>query len=136
MGVKHILILGHTPCRSLDALLNYSSHTHDVKMPPFLKISKDLKNSLQTFVNCHKVEESNCSKQALLFSFYNLQAYPCIKEKNESGLLSLNAWHLDHDLQKVEQFDNRTKIFIEKTYEVRDDRLEFADLQHCPYCNP
>lgn len=113
MGVKHILIFGHTPCRSLNALLNHSTHTRDAKMPTFLKVGNNLKNALQAFVNCHKVEESDCSKQALLFSFNNLQTYPWVKEKNEAGLLSLHACHLNHDLQKIEQFDNQTKKFID-----------------------
>ena len=104
LKVKHIIILGHTQCGGITALVeshdsllnsldkkgNFISKWMDIVEPACELTHQESKvdSSLD-----QKVEL--CSLHALLLSLKNLRSFPFVAEQIKAGQLSLHAWYFD-----------------------------------------
>ncbi len=86
LNVKHLILLGHSQCGGIQALINNGKHQDDF-ITSWVSI---IKNSE---LNSNNVDE--CAKAALDQSYKNCLTFPWIKEKVEKKELLVHLWFFD-----------------------------------------
>ncbi len=89
LQVKHLILLGHSQCGGIKALLNST----EIKKP-----SDDFITNWVTIIKhaedgVHDLE--TCAKHALNESYKNCLTFPWIKDKNATQELSIHLWYFD-----------------------------------------
>src|SRR3990167_5642349 len=84
LNVKHLIILGHSQCGGINALLNQDTLHQD-----------DFISKWVSLIKCNHGSEMNVesyAQHALKLSYQNCLSFPWIKEKVESQELALHLW--------------------------------------------
>jgi carbonic anhydrase len=96
LGVKNIIILGHSNCGGIRAFvnsyINNYSNLHFVN--GWIDILKDLKKQIPTTLN-EKNLQKFCEKEAIKVSIQNLQSFPFVKEKIDNKEVNIHGWYFD-----------------------------------------
>lgn len=87
LNVKHLIILGHSQCGGMQALLNDDFSSENDFITKWVSIVKKSDNSFQN------VEAA--VKSSLQQSYENCLTFPWIKEKVENKTLKLHLWFFD-----------------------------------------
>lgn len=96
LAVEHIIVLGHSGCGGIRALLGDAPLTEEAEysfIMPWMEIVRPARNRV-----AHLPEEQKqraCEEEALKISLANLHGFPWIKSRLEKGLINLHAWHFD-----------------------------------------
>ncbi len=113
LEVEHIIVLGHTHCGGIRALLAGEakpSSTHG-----FIASWMDIARSAKTKAIAEKTSglerEKRCGEYSLMASIDNLHTFPWIKERVEAGNLNLHAWHFDLETGMIENYNPETRQF-------------------------
>jgi carbonic anhydrase len=125
LGIKDIIILGHSQCGGMIALLeNYKKNTL-VKTKSFLakwvEIAKSAcDKTVSDHPNLSTVQQTDiCAQHSLLYSLKNLNTFPWIKEGVSQSTLSLHAWYFDLSTGKINFFNA-----LQQEFEALDHLLE------------
>lgn len=102
LKVKHLVILGHSQCGGINALLNANELHQDDFISEWVSILKE-KN--------HPSDVDGCSKQALLRSYENALSFPWIKQRVEEGKLCIHLWFINIEKGEVQQYSFDQKTF-------------------------
>jgi carbonic anhydrase len=120
LGVRHIVICGHTLCGAIKGLLNPSSLD---KMPA-------VKAWLEHAEGTKRVMEENYShltgaalltaaiEENVLTQLENLRTHPAVRSRMARGDLSLYGWVYKMETGEVFQFDAETNQFSSMTIKV------------------
>lgn len=101
LKVENILIMGHTDCGGINALMNPKPHRHDF-MDDWLDIAAEAKKrALDETTNSSHVCEA-CAKEAIRISLENLSCFPFVKERLEKGELELQGWYFRLDSGQID----------------------------------
>lgn len=87
LNVKHLIVLGHSQCGGIQALLNSN-----------ILEQNDFVTNWVNMVKCEDhqhLEVDDYVKHALNKSYQNCMTFPWIKEKVEAGDLSIHLWFFD-----------------------------------------
>lgn len=87
LKVKHLILLGHSQCGGMQALMDKQS----VGQNDFISNWVNVIDSNQT----HNHSVDDCAKQALQQSYQNCLTFPWIKERLEKQQLALHLWFFD-----------------------------------------
>ncbi len=87
LNVKNLILIGHSNCGGIRALLNENFEENDF-ISNWIEVSKDA--VLQCKSNSCSLED--CIKLSLNKSYENCMTFPWIKEKVEEGTLFLHRW--------------------------------------------
>lgn len=87
LQVKHLILLGHSQCGGIQALLNTSESNHNDFISNWVSLIKT-KN-----MNTQNIDEY--SKFAIKKSYHNCLTFPWIKEKVTEGNLKIHLWYFD-----------------------------------------
>ncbi len=115
LKVKHIVVLGHSNCGGIKALVNSDIKTNK----PFsfitgwMKLAEEIKEKIST-----KCEDkcSFCEQEGIKLSLRNLETFPWIKQKVEAKELKLHGWYFclqDASLAILNKNGNFDKIEVE-----------------------
>lgn len=108
LNVKHLIILGHSSCGGIQALLNKKQlHQDDFisRWVSLIESAGDQNKNPDLF-----------AQEALIFSYKNCLTFPWIKERIETHQLKIHLWF----------FDIKTGII--KSYSFRHDAFEPLSL--------
>lgn len=116
LGIKHIIILGHSSCGGIQALVanpnqirekNFISRWMEIAQPA-------LKRTIENYPD-RPVEEqvSNCARFALVNSLNNLFTFPWIKERVVAKEIFLHSWYFNIETGIIEEFNSETQRFSE-----------------------
>jgi carbonic anhydrase len=86
LGVKHLIILGHSQCGGIQALLKNSVTDND-----FI-------HSWVSLIKLDSMDYKDCddyAREALQLSYENCFSFPWIKNKVETGQLKIHLWYFD-----------------------------------------
>jgi carbonic anhydrase len=93
-NIKHIIVLGHTECGGIEALVkgNKKPEINDWmnKAHSAFERAKRIAGTSDTNALCRETE-----KQAIIVSMKNLMSYPGIKKAFDEGKVSINGWLFD-----------------------------------------
>ncbi|MGP2657339.1 carbonic anhydrase [Malaciobacter sp. WC5094] len=116
LGVKHIIVCGHTHCGACRSLYEYDQIPDTdslVHVKTWLKLGMAAKEKtladkrFNTEEEMYRVTERNSVKQQLK----NLLTYPDVKRKLESDELQIHGWHYDVQNGQIDYLDNEEKKF-------------------------
>jgi carbonic anhydrase len=98
LGVEHIIVLGHSQCGGIGALMRgtcgckgggFISRWMDIATPAREKVLAEL--SLKT----PELQQRAAEQASILLSLENLHSFPWIHERVAQGSLNLHGWYFD-----------------------------------------
>lgn len=105
LGVKDIIVLGHSHCGGINALM--ARKEGDQKrgfITDWMDIAKPAKEKvLSLYPNLSSMEkDQHCEKESLLISLDNLKTFPWIQTQLEKDELNLHAWYFNMNTGNIE----------------------------------
>lgn len=116
LGVKHIIVCGHTHCGACKSLYEYDEipdTTSLVHVKTWLKLGMAAKEKtladkkFTTEEEMYRITERNSIKHQLK----NLLTYPDVKQKVENGTLEIHGWHYDVGNGEIDYLDKKENQF-------------------------
>jgi len=100
LGVQHIIILGHSGCGGISALMAGNTRKREGEysfIEPWMEIvAKAKTRTLELLPHASAQEQATCcEKEALTVSLANLETFPWVKESIVAGRLQIHAWYFD-----------------------------------------
>jgi len=114
LGVEHIIVLGHAHCGGITTLVkaggtNVPGSFIDDWMCLVESVRASVIKELPDATTEVQIQE--CEKRAILVSLDNLMTFSWVKEKVDSGLLTLHGWYFDIAQGQLLRFNTESKIF-------------------------
>jgi len=114
LSVEHIIVLGHAHCGGITTLVETGGvHNPDSYIADWMHLVETARASVVADFPNATIEEQiqACEQRAILVSLNNLMTFPWVKERVESGTLTLHGWYFDIKLGRLLQFDTKTCKF-------------------------
>jgi carbonic anhydrase len=115
LQVEHIIIIGHSSCGGINALLNGtnpSPQSYDF-IKPWVHIAHQAKEHvLAKYPEKNRQElQTLTEKEALILSLNNLSTFPWIKDALDKNALLTHAWYFDIPSGVLSQYNQKTQSF-------------------------
>ncbi|XP_022762401.1 beta carbonic anhydrase 5, chloroplastic-like isoform X2 [Durio zibethinus] len=97
LGVENILIIGHSCCGGIRALMNMQDEVDSSFIRSWVIVGKNAKLSTKAAASNFSFDQqcTHCEKESINCSLLNLLTYPWIEEKVKKGVLSLHGGYYD-----------------------------------------
>ena len=114
LQVKHIIVMGHSQCGGIRALMEnsygsgeggYISTWMSIVAPAREKVRKELPNKPI------EMQARACEQAAILLSLENLLSFPWIEKRVNNGDLQLHGWYFDLSKGELMGYDAGAKNF-------------------------
>jgi carbonic anhydrase len=105
LKVKHLILLGHSQCGGIQALLNSSD--------PRNQVQNDFINNWVSIIKnpgCG-ADTDNCAKLALTQSYQNCLTFPWIKQRLQDESLHVHRWFFEIKQGQIFTYDNESKEY-------------------------
>lgn len=103
LKIEHLIIMGHSQCGGILALMNQLNEQTD-----FIHQWVDLiKNQ-----SCYLHDPDLCAMQSLGISYQHCLTFPWIKQRVDDGFLQIHQWFFDIQQGKILKFDEINKTFV------------------------
>ncbi len=103
LNIKHLIILGHSQCGGIDALLHQEGLQQDdfiSNWVSLIKVPSDAPNDID-----------HCARFALTGSYQHCLTFPWIKERVEQGSLAIHLWFFDIEAGRISTYSQEEKVF-------------------------
>ncbi len=113
LNVKHIIVLGHSQCGGIQALL------HGIKTPqgdfiiPWMAIAEEACRKISA-LHAHAspmARQRACEQAAIQTSLHNLTTFPWVRERVAQDALRLHGWYFDIDRGELMNYNVDTGHF-------------------------
>jgi carbonic anhydrase len=104
LNVRHIIVLGHSQCGGIRALLSDASGEF---ISQWVSIARSIKPT--NSVGGDELRE--CEQKGILLSLQNLMTFPWIAGRVGEGRLVLHGWYFDIATGRLEGFDEKLRRF-------------------------
>ena len=95
LAVEHVVVLGHSRCGGIAALLQGPAPGHDFVLP-WMGIAATARERALAHAAAHGGDRQLlCEREGIKVSLENLRGFPWIRAALESGRLALHGWHFD-----------------------------------------
>ncbi|NNM83517.1 MAG: carbonic anhydrase [Burkholderiales bacterium] len=95
LGVAHVIVLGHSQCGGIRALMEGAGSDAGSFIGSWMQIA----DSARKTVLARSLDQKNllreCEMQAILGSLENLLTFPWVKSRVDEGSLQLHGWYFD-----------------------------------------
>ncbi|MBA3814096.1 MAG: carbonic anhydrase [Alphaproteobacteria bacterium] len=109
LGIRHVILFGHTQCGGIQSLLESSPGAPIKKsfITKWMELARPAQQAVLEFhAECSLEEKTTlCGQYSLINSLQNLLTFPWISEKVQQGSLFLHAWNFDLSKGHLEAFD-------------------------------
>jgi carbonic anhydrase len=116
LNVEHIIILGHSGCGGIRALMDGEGTTqHEFEfIGAWVSIAKAARERvLRELVDAPlEVQTRACGQGAIALSLENLMSFPWIRERVEASVLELHGWYFDIDAGELLAYSQQTSSFV------------------------
>jgi carbonic anhydrase len=112
-GVQKIIILGHTGCGAIKALVD---KIDDEEISSFVDVAQTgLKKAREKHAceNHHDDLYRHAEEEIVLQSTENLKTYPSVAQQLAAGKLAITAWIFDMESGSLFEYDQNEKKFIQ-----------------------
>jgi len=117
LGIRHVILFGHTQCGGIQALLERSPEVCQEKsfINKWMELAKPAHEAVLENHSGLSFDEKTtlCGRYSLMNSLKNLQTFPWIAERVQQGTLFLHAWNFDIAKGLLESFDFKHNCFKE-----------------------
>lgn len=111
LNIEHIIVLGHSHCAGIKALINNELVGEESFVKRWMDIAYDAQCSYEhTLSDLHKEQE--VGRQAIKNSINNLLSFPWIAKRVEQNKLSLHGWVFDIPTGVLFEHEEETDKFI------------------------
>lgn len=104
LQVKHLVILGHSQCGGIEALLNQQALAQNDFIGRWLSLIA-CEND-----HCHSVDEQ--AKKALNLSYNNCFTFPWIRQRVEAGRLNIHRWFFNIETAEITAYDASSQHYL------------------------
>lgn len=115
LGIRHVILFGHTQCGGIQTLLEHSHEQCGEKsfLTKWMELAKIAHDATMNYHADSSLEEKIllCGQYSLINSLKNLQTFPWISEKVQQGSLDLHAWNFDMSRGILEEYDEKQNRF-------------------------
>ncbi len=115
LGIRHVILFGHTQCGGIQSLLESSPRATPQKsfITKWMELARPAHQAVLDFHSECPLEERTtlCGQYSLINSLQNLLTFPWISEKVQQGSLFLHAWNFDLSKGRLEAFDGEENRF-------------------------
>ncbi|KAJ3271540.1 hypothetical protein HDV01_006591 [Terramyces sp. JEL0728] len=124
LKVESIVILGHSKCGGIDALMRDTAKNFEF-LGPWVEIGQKAKEKTLKYYSDKPIDMQvrACEKASILQSLENLLTYPWIVEKLKQGTISINGWYFDFETGSLSAYDPDTCHFELLDAERAEERL-------------
>jgi carbonic anhydrase len=111
LEVRHIIILGHSNCAGIGALLNPGRMKNTDFIGKWMDIAKPAKEKVAKLGAATDAARHQCEKEAIQLSLQNLLTFPWIRSAVEKGTLRLHGWYFSISGGTLEEYNPNTDRF-------------------------
>lgn len=104
LNVKHLIILGHSYCGGIDALLNNEKKQKNDFISEWVSLIKSDKTMT--------LDNDDYAKQALSLSRQHCFTYPWIKSKIDQHKLTIHLWFFDIEKGQIYAYSEENKEYL------------------------
>lgn len=101
IGVEHVIVLGHSKCAGIRALIDRRNQPDEVGsfVHSWMHIADAVKQDIREHHHAKQFDEQAhiCERGAIALSIANLKTFPWVAKRLELGELSIHGWHFDID---------------------------------------
>jgi len=111
LNVEHIVVLGHSGCGGIVALLK---GTNGKFIRPWMKIAEEAARDIapdQSHMSSAS-SERKCEQSSVLLSLSNLLTFSFIRERVEDARLNIHGWYFDISNGELLGYDASVKQFV------------------------
>lgn len=119
LGIKDIIVLGHTDCGGISVMVEQGDQLLHQKEISFVSRWMQIAEPAykETVKKCQHMELSDqvneCGKYALLNSFNNLKSFPWISDRMKDGRLEVHLWNFNLNNGMIEYYDYGLQCFCQ-----------------------
>ncbi len=115
LNVEHIIILGHSGCGGIRALMDGEGITENQYefIGAWVSIARAARERVlrELADESEAVQATACGQWAISLSLDNLVSFPWIRERVEAGTLELHGWYFDIDAGDLLAYSPQTSTF-------------------------
>jgi len=116
LGIRHVIICGHSQCGGIRALLDGSNKEtpQNSFIHKWMQLAKPAYESVLKNHQKAPLEEQIeiCSQQSLIHSLDHLKSFPWVQEKLQENNLFLHAWYFDLSKGTIQMFEEEKMMFV------------------------
>lgn len=114
LGIKHIIVFGHTQCGGIQACLEGSNNPNSF-IGKWMQLAEGARaRTLKEFGEASSLEQVHaCGQYALMQSLENLRTFPWIKSLDEKQLLQIHGWYFELAKGRILAYNKLTSSFEE-----------------------
>ncbi len=107
LEVRHIVVLGHSNCAGIHALMNPEKMEKTNFIGKWMEIASEARENVlrDTEEKDPKILDAKCEKEGIILSLRNLTTFPWLKERMEKGKLEIHGWHFSISDGSLKEFD-------------------------------
>ena len=109
LEVQHVVVLGHSGCGGIDALLRGDRDADDF-VTSWMQIAAPARERARRAALAVDDTHRLCEHEAIKVSLANLKTFPWVRDRIESGKLALHGWHFDIEQGDLRQLDAAGKF--------------------------
>jgi len=116
LEVEHIIILGHSGCGGISALMHGISNGRPAEfIGPWVRIAERGRERVLTELAGKDPEKQSraCEQAAILISLENLLTFPWIEERVKNGKLLLHGWYFDISIGQLYSYSPESTAFVQ-----------------------
>lgn len=113
LGIKDVIILGHTQCGGITSLFERHGGTRRGFTAKWMEMAEPAYETVRREHSHATLDESItlCCQHALINSLANLKTFPWIKDRLAEEELALHAWYFDLKTGLIHRYDEKDKEF-------------------------
>lgn len=108
--IKHIIVMGHSQCGGIAALVE---GTKDPYIQAWVEVAQQAREVAKQKVGVTDTAalERETEKQVVIQSIHNLMEYPMIRKALQEGLVTINGWFFDMGAGTLHEYQPDKGIF-------------------------
>lgn len=115
LGIKDIIICGHSDCGAMHALLNGREKVKSPNLNSWLRHGENALKGLEMPLDAtgRLAKHDRLSQLNVLAQIENIMSYPIVRERVHAGKLRVHAWWFELGNGAVHCFDSEQNKFVE-----------------------
>lgn len=113
LGIEHIIVLGHAQCGGIRSLFSGGRGETDSYVSAWMRMAEEVHAGVLRDLPEATLEQQMmaCEERAILVSLENLMTFQWVRERVESGTLTLHGWYFDIEHGQMLQYNPASRAF-------------------------